>query len=138
LVATRTCDQRDGIVGPGGLPRFGDRYPALADAQIERRVNLGVVKLHQHVGAANADLGGPERDEGRDVERPHAHHVQHRVVGFEAQPAAVVVLIVGRRDDAGARQQRSAFRQDAALWQGEDQRLVGLELERGRGEMRRS
>ena len=58
-----------------------------ADAEVERRVDLRVIELHQHVGAADADLGGAERDEGGDVEAAHADDVERRVVGGEAKSA---------------------------------------------------
>ncbi len=95
LVATRTRDQRVGSSEPAVSTRLGDRDAADADAEVERGVDFRVVELHQHVGAANADLRRAERHEGRDVERPHPHHVELRVVGREAQPAAVLVGVVG-------------------------------------------
>ena len=133
LVATRTRDQREGSSRAGGLRRFGDRDPALADAEVERGVDFRVVELHQHVGAADADLRRAEGDEGGDVERADAHHVERRIVGGKAQPAAVLVGVVGRRDDAGARQQRAALRQDAPLGQRQDQRRRDLRFEGGGG-----
>ena len=68
---------------------FGDRHAALGDAQVQRRVNLGIVELHQHVGTANADLCRAERDEGRHVERPHPDQVDVGPVGGEAKRPAV-------------------------------------------------
>ena len=94
----------------------------LADAEIERGVDFRVVELHQHIGAADAELRRAERDEGGDVERPDAHHVERRIVGGKAQPAAVLVGVVGCRGDAGARQELAAFRQDPSLGQRQDQR----------------
>ena len=39
------------------LDRLGHGQAALADAEIDRRVDLGIVELHQHIGAADADAG---------------------------------------------------------------------------------
>ena len=115
-----------GVVEPGGLDRLGHADPAAADAEVERGVDLGVVELHQHVRAADADMGGAEGDEGGDVERADADDVERRVVGREAEAAAVLVEQVGRGHDAGPVQQRAALTEDAALGQSEDQRRVDL------------
>ncbi len=42
--------------------------PAFADAEVDRCIDFRVVELHQHVGAGDAEMGGAERHEGRDVE----------------------------------------------------------------------
>src|SRR3954454_11478755 len=64
------------IVAARHLGGLCDRQPALADAEVDRRVDLGVVELHQHVGAGDAEMGGTERHEGRDVERAHADDIE--------------------------------------------------------------
>ena len=56
------------IVAADHLGGLGDRQPAVADLEVERRVELGIVELHQHVVADDAELRRAERDEGRDVE----------------------------------------------------------------------
>ena len=103
FVATRTARPARGSSLPAVSRRFGDRDAARADAEVERRVDFRIVELHQHVGAADAELRRAEGDEGGDVERAHAHHVERRVVGGEAQPAAVLVGVVGRRRATPAR-----------------------------------
>ena len=50
--ADRRCRRSRGL---------GDRDAAGADAEVERRVDFGVVELHQHVGAADADLRARRR-----------------------------------------------------------------------------
>ncbi len=60
-------------------------------------------------------LRGAESDEGGDVERPDPDHVEYRVVGRKAQPAAFLVGIVGRGRNAGAGEELAAFGQDAAF-----------------------
>ena len=61
-----------GIVLAHHLRRLGHRQAALADAEVDRRVDLRIVELQQHVVAGDAELRRAERDEGRDVEAAHA------------------------------------------------------------------
>ena len=75
------------IVAARHLDRLGDREPAIADAEIERRVDLRIVELHQHVVAGDAEMRRAEGDEGRDVEAAHADDVEVGMVGREAQLA---------------------------------------------------
>ena len=80
----------------------------MADAEIDRRVELGIGELGEHVRPDDAELRRAVRDEGRDVERADADQVDAGVVGREAQRAAV---LVGERrfgHDPGAREQRRA------------------------------
>ncbi len=74
-----------GIVHRDQRLRRGDGKPALADLEVERRIELGIVELHDHVAARNAEMGGTEGDEGRHVERPHAHDLDARLGRREAQ-----------------------------------------------------
>ena len=97
---------------------------AVADAEVDRRVDLGIVELHQHVVAGHAEVGGAERHEGGDVEGADADDVEVAMVGREAQQARVGIGEGGFRLDAGARQQGRRFLQDAALRQGQDQFFV--------------
>ena len=124
LGGDRDARPAGGVVGAGGLRRLGHADAAAADAEVERRVDLGVVELHQHVGAADADLRRAMRHEGRDVEGPHPHHVERRIVGLEAQAPAVLVGVVGGGVDAGAGEQRPELVQDAALGHGEHERAA--------------
>ena len=119
------------VIAAGGGGGLRHRDPAGADAEIERRVDFRIVELHQHVGAADAELGGAERDEGGDIERPHPHDLQPRIVGGEAQAAAVLIDVVRRRGDAGAREQRAALLQDAAFREREHDRRGGIGLQGG-------
>ena len=66
------------IVAARHLGRLGDREPALADAEIDRRVDLRIVELHQHVGAGDAEMRRAEGHEGRDVEAADADDVEVR------------------------------------------------------------
>jgi hypothetical protein len=86
--------------------RLGDRQAAAADAQVDRRVDLGVAELHQNVVAGNAELRGAERDEGRDVERAHAHERDVRQIGRELERARAFVGEGGLGHDADVRQDR--------------------------------
>src|SRR5260370_31176844 len=59
-----------------GLPervrRHRDGEPAMADLEIERRVNLRIVELHQHVIAGDGELGGAGGDKSVGIEAAHA------------------------------------------------------------------
>ena len=56
------------VVAAGEIGRLRDGETAAADTEIERRIDLGIVELHQHVVAGDAELRGAEGDEGGDVE----------------------------------------------------------------------
>ena len=75
---------------------FGHRQSAMADAEVDRRVELGIVELLDHVGADDAGLRRAEGDESGDVEGAHADDLQVRFVRCEAQRAAGPARI-GRR-----------------------------------------
>ena len=121
------------IVLPQRVDRGCDRDAALADAEIERRVDLVVVEFHQDIVAGDPDMGGSERDIGRDVEGARAHDVHTGVAGHEAQLAGGRIREGRFGHDPGAREQRQNLRQDAAIGQGEDEFVVG-----GHGSNRRS
>jgi len=113
-----------GIVAARHLDRLGDRQPALADAEVDRRVDLRIVEFHQHVGTGDAKMGRAECHESRNVERAHADDVEIGMVGREAQQARVGVGERRFRLDAGPRQYRRGLLQDPALGQGQDQLFV--------------
>src|SRR5258707_14817671 len=100
------------IVAARHLGRLGDGQPALADAEIDRRIDLGVVELHQHVGAGDAEGRGAEGHEGRHVEGAHADDVEIVVIGGEAQLARLGIGESGLGLDAGAREQRRRLDED--------------------------
>src|SRR5258708_3746870 len=63
----------------------GDDEPAAPDAEIERRIDLGIVEFHQDVVAGDAEMRGAEGDEGGDVEIAHADDVEPAMVGGKAE-----------------------------------------------------
>src|SRR5208282_5778604 len=65
----------------------GDGDMAMSDIEIQRRVNLGVVELHQHVVAGNAELSRAKGDKGCNVEAAHADQVEPGLAGGKAEPA---------------------------------------------------
>ena len=91
----------------------------LADLQIERGVKLGIVELHQDVVAGDPEVGGPERDEGRDVEAPHPDDRQAFDIGRELQGPAVAFVKSAARLDADARQKRQNLFEDPPARQSE-------------------
>ncbi len=63
------------------------------------------------------------RDEGRDVERPHADQRHMRLVGPEYQGAALRIEEIARGLDADAREQGQRLVEDASLGDGKDDRF---------------
>ncbi len=115
-----------GIVAARHLDRLGHGQPALADTEIDRRVDLGIVELHQHVGAGDAEVRRAKGHEGRHVEGAHADDVEVGVVGGEAELARLGIGEGCFGLDAGAREQRRRFLEDAALGQRQNELLVGF------------
>ena len=87
FVATRRWLQLCGSSCAGPLGRRGHGHTAMPDIEIERRVDLGIIELHQHVVAGDPELGGAEGDEGRDIEAAHPDQVERRVGGRETAAA---------------------------------------------------
>ena len=110
------------IVSGGHVGRLGDRQPAMPDAEVHRRIELGIGEFGQHVRPDDPDLRRPMRDEGRDVERAHADQLDPRIVGREPQRAAVLVHEARFGAHARRRQQWDRFREDASLGNGDDDR----------------
>jgi len=101
--------------------RLRDHQPAAADTEIERRIGLGIVELHQHVAAGNAELRPAEGDEGRDVEAADADDGEFSDVGGELELARDRFTERRLGFDACAPQQRHDFGQNAAPRQGQHQ-----------------
>src|SRR5260370_1027992 len=69
--------------GPVGGSR--DRDMAVPDIEVERRVNLGIIELHQYVIAGNAELSRAEGDKGGHVEAADADQIEAAFAGGEAE-----------------------------------------------------
>ena len=104
--------------------RLRHHHAAEADAEVERRIDLAVVELQQHVVADDAELGRAEGDEGGDVEAAHPDQPEPRVRGGEAELARAVVRERGLRLDACARQQRRKLAGNPAFGQREQQAVA--------------
>src|SRR6185437_6329562 len=112
------------IVAARILLRSRDDEPALADSEIKRCIEFGIVLLHHHVGAGDAKVRRAERDIGRYIKGAHADDVEFVVIGAEAK--LPVIGIVERRFelDAGAAGQPDRFLENASLGQRQNQPLV--------------
>src|SRR5487761_345509 len=106
------------------LRRRRDDEAALADAEIERRIDLGVLELHQHVAAGDTHVCATEGDEGGDVEIAHADDVEIAVIGAEAELARVRVVELALDFDSGTPHHRHHLVEDAPFRQRQDQRFV--------------
>ena len=91
-----------GVVRSHHVCRLGHGQAATAHAQVQWRVNLSVVELHQHVCPDNAQLGRTEGHEGGHIEAAHADDVDILAVRGEAQLPGPGILEVGLRLDPGA------------------------------------
>ncbi len=93
-----------------------DRDTAMADLEIERRVDLGIIEFHQHVVAGDAELRRAERDKGRDVEAAHPDDVETGVAGGEAQLARIRIVEGRLGLDADARATAASPRSGCGRW----------------------
>ena len=109
-----------------GVHRFGNRNPAAANAQIKRRVDFRVVKLHQHIGTTNANRRRAMRHEGRDIEGADANDIHCRIIGGEAEPTAIFIRVILGRAQPSAGQDRVKFFQDAPFGQRNHKRRFGF------------
>src|SRR3546814_4970106 len=74
-----------GIVALHHCGGLGHGDTAAPDTEIDRRVDIGIVELHQHVGAGDAELRRAEGDEGRDVEAAHPNDAEILDAGGETK-----------------------------------------------------
>ena len=112
------------IVLEAQLFRLGDRQPAFADTEIQRRVNLGIFEFHQNVVAGNAEMGRAEGDEGGDIEAAYPDNPHRIMIGGEVQLARFGIEKGRLRRNAGLLHQRHGLIQNAALRHRQDQRFV--------------
>ena len=106
----------------GRALRFGDGEVAVADIEIDRRVELGIIEFLDHVRPDDADLRRAMGDEGGDVEGAHAD--QPHIVAARAEGQRAVGLVVERvvGHHARARHHRQGLVEDPPLGHGEGQR----------------
>ena len=117
------------VAGAAGFVRVigaaRDRQAAQPDAEIDRRVKIGVVEFLDHVGADDPDLRRAMGDEGRDVEGAYADH-PHVIAGAcKGERAAFGIVEFRIRLHPGARHHRQRFIKDAPLGDSEGQ-LSGI------------
>ena len=103
---------------------FGHDHPAITDAEVERRIYLRIIELHQHVAAGDTHLGRAESHEGRDVEGPHTQDGQVRDIRREFQLAFMLVRERSFGLDTGAREHRQKFFQNPSLGHRKAQSIV--------------
>jgi hypothetical protein len=115
---------RPRIVLAGQFGRFGDGQTALADAQIERRVDFRIVELDDHVVADDAQMRRPEGHQRCDVERAPADDIETGIVRAESQQPCAGVVELRLRPDPGLAQERHRLVEDASVGQGEDDLVV--------------
>jgi hypothetical protein len=113
-----------GIVRLGKIFGLGDRQAAMADIEIDRRIDLRIVKFQQHVIAGNTEMRRTERDEGRDVEAAHADDFELRIVSAKAQSPRILVGELGLRLDAGPFQDGQHFLEDTPLRQRQNKHVA--------------
>ena len=72
-------------------------------------------------------MGSAEGHEGRHIEGAHPDDLDGRIGRLEAKLAAVLVVERRLRGEAGTLQQRLQLGEDTALWNSQDQTLIGRE-----------
>src|SRR5207248_2494254 len=98
-----------------------DGEAAMPDIEVERRVNLRIVELHQHIIAGDAELCGPERDKSGGIEAAHTDQIETGLAGREAELARSGVVEGRLRFDADLAQQRHDLAENSPIRQGHDQ-----------------
>ena len=101
----------------------GDHHAAARDPQVERLIEAVAAVFVEHVLAGDAEVGGAVLDVGGDVAGAHDDEPHVGAVGADDELARGLGVL-GRRN-AGRRQQRQGFFEDAALGQGEGDSGVG-------------
>src|SRR5262249_26283611 len=76
-----------GILPAGELLPLGDGQMAASHLEVERRGELRINEFHQHVVAADREMGGAEGEKGRHVEGADADDGDRGMVGAEAELA---------------------------------------------------
>ena len=75
---------------------------AMPYIEIERGINLGIIKFHQHIIAGDAELGSAKGDESSDVKAAHPDQIKSGGAGGEAQLAGFRILKGAFRHDPEA------------------------------------
>jgi len=127
----RTWLQRLGSSLARHLDRLGHGQAALADAEVDRRIDLGIVELHQYVVARDAEVRRAKATKvATSNERTRMMSRSRWLVVKRSSRESGVAE--GRfRHDARARQNRRRFLQDATLGQCQDQLLVFHDIHTG-------
>ena len=66
------------------------------------------------------------RHESRDIKGAHANDVHRWIIRREAEPPAIFIRVIFRRDQPSARQDGVEFLQDAPFGQRNHQRRIGF------------
>src|SRR6516162_9137674 len=99
-----------------------DREMAVADIKVERRVDLGVIELHQHVVPPDTELGGAEGNKGGRIAAAYADQVEVRLAGRKTKLTRTGIVKGGLWRDANMAQERHYLAQNSAIWERQDQR----------------
>ena len=93
----------------------------MPDIEIDRRVEVRIIELLDHVRTDNAQLRSAMGDEGRDIEGAHADQAHVLARGRKAERAVALVVEPVLGHDAGTRHHRQRLVEDAALGNSEGQ-----------------
>ena len=95
----------------------------MADIQIQRRIQIGIIKFHQHVTACNARLRATKSHKCRDIETAHADEFDERILTGKGKLTRVFIEKRALRINARARKQRLQFLENTAFGHGDGERL---------------
>ena len=101
----------------GAVAHVLETLPRKEIAATSWRVNLRVVKLHQHIATANSDLRCAEGHEGRHIEGAYPDHVDFGMAGAKPQLAGIFISIFRFWYQPSARQNRAGLVQNAPFGQ---------------------
>ena len=99
-------------------------HPAARDTQVEGLVETGAAVFEQHVPPGDAEIRGTVLDVGRRVGGTDDHQPDVGPVGADDELARTLRVLCGL--DAGRRQQRQGFLEDAPFGQGDGDAGHGL------------
>lgn len=111
-----------GIVGGSKRRRLGNRNPAMANIEIDRRIEFRIGKFFNNIRSDDAELRCTVGNKGRNVEGAHPDQADIRAIGFEPERAAAFITKGSFGLNSGARKQGQRLFEDAPFGDSEDDR----------------
>ena len=97
--------------------RFRNREMALADTEIERCIDFGILEFRQDITPSHRQLSATEGDKGRDIETTHPYDGNMRMICSELQLARIGIVERRFRFHARPAHDIDDVAQNSAAWQ---------------------